>query len=225
MAFQAPRRAYAGSMVPLRTGGYRPNRVERKVNDIGVSTFAANLTGSITLLANPTLGSDFNNRIGRKVNLKSVYVRGYLFSDQGNTMTTSTPTTCQQCRMIIFADMQPNGAAPAFTDLLVSAHPASHLNMNNRDRFKVYCDKEFALDPIVYTTTATAAVATASRQIYNVKKYKKLNLEMIFNATNGGTIADITSGALYMAWIGSNAASAQSDATAQLSTRVRYVDA
>lgn len=217
-----PRTTYAGSMVPLRTGGYTPNRVERKVNDIATATYQVNTTGSFTLLANPSLGSDFNNRIGRKVLLKSLYIKGRVITEAAVALTESF-VPAQQGRLIVFVDMQPNGAAPAVTDLLVEATPSSQLNLNNRDRFKVITDKLFSFDPFVYNQTV-GFLASTNRQIYNLKKYKKLNLEVIFNATNGGTIADINSGALYMFWIGSRV-SGTSDINAILSTRVRYADA
>lgn len=222
---QAPRRSYSGSMVPLRTGGYHNNPVERKVNDIPVATYQVNTTGSITLLANPQLGSDFNNRIGRKIMLKSVYIRGYVVSEASANGPAVAFNNAQQCRFILFCDMQPNGAAPAVTDLLNTANPASHLNLNNRDRFKIYSDKEFVLDPYFLVTTATQASAAMTNQVKTFKKFKKLNLEVIYNSTNGGTIADINSGALYMLWIGSQAAGTNTDANAVLSTRVRYLDA
>lgn len=202
----------------------RPSFVERKVADLAVATYDANSTGVFTLLAVPVLGSDYNQRIGRKITLKSVYVRGYVGTQQAlQALASAAPASAQQARMIILLDNQPNGAVPVSTDLLVSANPTSQLNLNNRDRFKILCDKTFVFDPIIYTTTATQAVASASRQIYNIKKYKKLNIESIFNATNGGTIADINSGALYMFWIGT-AAAGNNDAYSQLSTRVRFVD-
>lgn len=223
--FLPPRVTYAGSMVPARTGGYRPNRTERKVNDLTTATYQANTTGSIVLLANPVLGSDFNQRIGRKIILKSVYIRGYISQEGADAASIGIFAGTQLARLIIFADMQPNGASPALTDLLVEATSCSQLNLNNRDRFKIYCDKQFVLDPYLVTTTVQQSLGCASNQGRPVKKYKKLNLEMIFNATNGGTIADINSGALYMCWVGNRAAGVGTDCQARVSTRVRYADA
>lgn len=216
-----PRRSYAGSMVPLRSGGYTPNTVERKVSDIDTGTVQVNTTGSISLLCCPTLGSDMTNRIGRKILMKSVYVRGFVRID-----TINVPGTILQqlCRMVLLVDMQPNGALPAVTDILKEASPVSQLNLNNRDRFKILCDKEWIFDHQNLVNTAGASYATAGRSVGIVKKYKKLNIETIFNGVNGGTIADITSGALLMLWIGSNVAGT-TDSNAVLSTRVRYNDA
>lgn len=196
---------------------------EKKVNDLSVATYQANTTGSITLLALPILGSDFNQRIGRKIFLRSLYVRGSV-KIENSGVASAIVTPSQQARMIILLDKQPNGAAPAITDILVSAHPASQLNLNNRDRFNIIKDKCYTFGPYTVSTTATQSFAAVGGGIiYNVKMYKKLKCDMIFNATNGGTIADINSGALYMVWIGDQASSS-SDINAILSTRVRFDD-
>lgn len=221
-AYIPPRRAYPGSLVPLASRGYRLNKSEKKVADIGTATYNVSTTGVFTLLAVPTLGSDMTNRIGRKIVYKSFYIRGYVLSQPS---ATNAVASCQasQTRMIIFADLQPNGAAPAVVDLLNTADPTSHLNLNNRDRFKIFCDKTYVFDPYMFSTTATQSYAQASNNIKQIKKFKKINLESIFNGTNGGTIGDITSGALYMFWIGSTA-NGTIDGNAILSTRVRYID-
>lgn len=210
-----------GGMAPPATRGYRPNNVERKVNDIDTATYQANTTGVFTILCLPVVGADFNQRVGRKITIKSVYIKGMIQNEQAVTPTAGANGP-QHLRMVIVYDMQPNGAVPATTDLLVSATPASQLNLNNRDRFKVLADKEFVMGPTVYSTTATQSVASFNQQAYFVKKYKKLNLEVVFS-TSGGTIADITSGALYMFWIGSRVSGA-GDGNFVGSTRVRYAD-
>lgn len=205
---------------PPATRGYRLNAVERKVNDIDTATYQVNTTGTFTLLALPTVGADFNQRVGRKIMLRTVYIKGRVQCENAGSLSP-TATTSQQCRMIIFADLQPNGAAPAVTDLLVSATPASQLNLNNRDRFKIYCDKEFYLDPFLIPAAGTSMYLNRSGQV--LKKFKKIQLETIFS-TSTGSISDITSGALYMFWIGSAPAGANTDANFIGSTRVRYTD-
>lgn len=196
---------------------------EKKVSDLGPAQLGMNTTGTFTLLAAPVPGSDFTNRIGRKTLIKSVYVRGIVsceLADQDGPTVGASPA--QLGRMIIFADMQPNGAAPAVTDLLTSASSISQLNLNNRDRFRIYCDKTFAINAYAYNTTASTSSASLSNS-FAVKKFKSLNLETIYNAGTAGTIADIQSGALYLLTIGNRAAGAD-DATASLSIRTRFVD-
>lgn len=211
---------------PLANRGFSsmsiPQNRERKFFDILTATYQANTTGSFTLLHIPQLGSDFNNRIGRKTHIRSIYIRGRILIEPANAVPATTAGN-QQARLIVFIDLQPNGAAPAVTDLLNEAVPSSHLNPNNRDRFKVIKDKTFVFEPFTFSTTATQSVAAWNRTIHDIKIYKKCNIETIFNATNGGTIGDINSGAVYMFWIGSTVAGAL-DANAILSARVRFDD-
>lgn len=198
---------------------------ELKVYDIGATTYQVNTTGSITPLFIPVLGTDYTNRIGRKTLMKWIYIRGRVQTEASATAAVNLAVPAQQIRFMLVQDMQPNAAAPVIGDILVTASPSSQLNLNNRDRFRILSDKEFVFDPYLYNTAATVAYSSASRQIYNFKKFKKLNLETIFNSTNGGTIADITSGALYMVWVGSQAAGTDTDANAFLTTRIRFNDA
>lgn len=218
----APIRAYSSSMVPMASRGYRPNSIEKKVVDQAVGTLTVDTTGGFTLVNLATLGSDMTNRIGRKINIKSLYVRGLIGSNLGFTPAAAFGTT-QQVRMIILFDCQPNGGAPAVLDLLNTASPASQLNLNNRDRFKIIHDKTWTFGPFVYST-ASNYIGIGGSQVAQIKKYKKLNLETVFNSTNGGTIADISSGALYVFFIGSKAASATLASSVILSTRVRFID-
>lgn len=213
-----PRRA------PLASRGYSFPIREKKTID-GTGTIQVNTTGSFTLLNGCIQGTDYTQRIGRKIQNNSVYIRGYVLTEAANfNPIVASNCGAQEVRMILFCDMQPNGAAPAVTDLLNTATPQSQLNLNNRDRFKIYCDKQWVFDPFVYVTTASQAVVSANRQIYPIKKYKKLGLETIFNSGNAGTIGDITSGALYMFWIGSLPSAVGGDANAVITTRVRFLD-
>jgi len=228
--YKRPRTAYskAPSTYTPRTMAFKPHpsAIEKKVNDLATTTYQVNTSGSITLLANPQLGSDFNNRIGRKVVLKSVYVRGQVKLDWAGAggLPATAGIAAQMARFILVCDMQPNGAAPAITDILVEATAESQLNLNNRDRFKILSDKTYVFDPVINVQTATQAQLCYNRTIYPVKKFKKIDQEMVFNGVNGGSIADVTSGALYMVWIGTTA-SGLGDSNAVVSTRVRYVDA
>lgn len=202
----------------------KPSKIEKKAFDIGVATYNANSTGSFTALAVPVLGSDFTNRIGRKICLKSMYLRGNVCLENAHDGDVNVATNSQMARMIIFVDLQPTPAtALVATDLLVSAHPASQLNLNNRDRFRIICDKQWCFDPYWTSNVASTAYAGFNSTMKPIKKFKKLNIETVFNGTNGGTIADINSGALYMFWIGETGAGAN-DVNAILSTRVRYTD-
>lgn len=221
------RRAAMGTMTATRgfAGNYGVTSNERKVQDIAVTTYQVNTTGDFVLIHIPQLGTDYTARIGRKTHVKSVYIRGFIATEPSLQVPAAPiSTVTQQARFILFVDSQPNGAEPAVTDLLNTATPASQLNLNNRDRFRIIKDKVYTFGPIKVIDTATQAYAwSTGMQSAGFKCYKKLNLETIFNGTNGGTIADITSGALYMFWIGS-AAAGTGDVNAIVSSRVRFID-
>jgi len=171
----------------------------------------------------PDLGSDFNDRIGRKTVLKSFYIRGRCQVGAAANPGADNTSASQLCRLIVFVDNQPNGAAPAVTDLLKEALPSSQLNANNRDRFRIIKDKEYCFDPFFNVSTATQSRYGQGRTTAPIKLYKKINVETIFNGTNGGSIGDINTGALYMFWIGNNAVGA-TDSEAIVSVRCRFDD-
>lgn len=206
---------------PLATRGWQfPNNGEKKVIDIAVGSIQVNTTASINLLNGTVQGTDYTQRIGRKIVLKSVYIRGYVRLEA--TAGAAGAGEPQLARMIIVVDNQPNGTVFAITDLLMSANVSSQLNLNNRDRFSILCDKEWVFDPWVGGLAPISGYC--GRAIHAVKKYKKINMETIFNAGNAGTIADMNSGALYMVWLGSQPVGVTNDVNAIVSTRVRFVD-
>lgn len=214
-------------LAPSSTRGFfpaGPGNHEKKFFDIATTGYQVNTTGSFTLLFIPVVGADYNARVGRKCQVKSIFIRGRIELENVQNLGLGTASYGQQHRCIIFIDAQPNGVAPAVTDLLNEALPSSQLNANNRDRFIVLKDKNYYFDPFLYSTTATQAIVMMGKTGFQLKYYKKTNSQVIFNSTNGGTIADITSGAIYMFWIGSAVAGANTDGTAVVSTRVRYDD-
>lgn len=217
--------SYVPRRAPLATRGFRYPVREKKFFDVD-QTYAFNTTGTVKLLAVPVLGTDYTNRVGRKIVLKSVYIRG-LATVEGAFNLPAPPMTslAQLGRLILLVDSQPNGSAPAILDILTAASAISHLNPNNRDRFRILWDKQYAFGPIKVDNTATQSYAWAQGQaVYPIKYYKKLNIETIFNAGVAGTIADINSGALYLVAIGTTAAGTNTDADAVVSCRVRFDD-
>jgi len=206
-----------GGLAPPRTGGFfgvatRRSRDERKVIDVDPATYGANTTGTVTLLNGVATGTDFTDRIGRKIIMKSLYIRGVCKPEDDNIANTLA-------RVLIVYDMQSNGAAPVVTDVLKSATSASQLNMNNRDRFKVLMDKQYAVGKVL--DTATQAFA-GSPTIHQLKKYKRLNLEVLFNGTTN-VIGSIATGSVYMITIGNQAAGLGAEFL--VSTRIRFIDA
>lgn len=216
------RRKAVGRAIKTR-GPVMTKSVELKVQDRTHQTYQINAGGSFTLLHVPTLGTDYTNRIGRKTLIRSIFIRGWVEPEIAATAPIITSAPAGLYRMIIFVDNQPNGATPTVADLLNSATPSAMLNLDNRDRFRIFKDKTYTHGPITSITAATVAQYGADNVTKNVKVYMKTSIETVFDSTNGGTIADINSGALYMFWIGETAASVN-DGNAFLSTRIRFTD-
>lgn len=233
-----PIRSYRPSQVPLASRGYRPNAQEKKVFDVWEFNSQCDRAGQITLLFNPTLGSDMNNRVGRKALIKSIYIRGFLCQEGMQELETAQRYPAQQARVILVWDCQPNGAAPALSDILATQYPGppvvnikpniAQLNINNRDRFRILSDKTFTFDPMTFEAAIVeegAQVFGAGKITQQYRKFKKVNLETIFGDTSGGTIADIKSGALYLVTCGSVPDSLDENVVEmEFTSRIRYSD-
>ena len=158
-----------------RSGLY--SMAEKKTIDVDVNTFEITTTPTITLLNGVATGSDFTDRVGRKVHLHSWSIRGFL-SPVDSLVDTSN------IRMMVVLDLQTNGAAPSITDILKSSSPSSQLNLNNRDRFRVLMDKMVVSGPLTAAFVGTPITSA-------IKKYRKISQEMIFTGTLS-TVASIS---------------------------------
>jgi len=122
------------------------------------------------LLNGIQIGTGGSNRVGREVFLEKLD-----FSISG------TPT-----RWMIVYDRQSNGATPA-TDALTQdvSDSISPQNFSNKERFDILWDSQYDRTP-------------EQAQIYNHKDFE-IGLCTYYNSGSAGTVADITSGALYLA--------------------------
>jgi len=211
--------------VPLSNRGYRPNAIEKKVYDVGPTSKACTTTGTVTALFLPTLGSDMQNRVGRKACIEKIFFRGFITLEAASDTLSGCTSESQAARIMLVWDTQPNGSIAAIGDILKDPGNAtqSQLNMDYRDRFKVIWEKNFTFDPLIIPGGAVNA-SLMNRTCYFFKKYRKVNLETIFNSTNGGTIADIASGALLLVTVGTVAAGADKNSNLFFSNRIRFSD-
>lgn len=217
-AAQLLRTRMAGTpRAPLRTGGFyglynRRGRTELKTID--TDTVLSNIAsaGALQLLNGVDQGTDYTQRIGRKIILKSLFFRVNFFP----SATTASPTGTI-CRLLIVYDCQTNSAAPAVTDILQAAEYDAPMNLNNRDRFKVIYDKYIMMCATAYTTGALTAGDPCPKML---SKYKKMSLEEIFSGT-ANTVGSIATGSIYAMLIASSNNTVQADSY----FRVRFEDA
>lgn len=177
---------------------------------------------------NPRQGNDVINRIGRKVKVIEWKIRGFINCIPVEGATTGTDPA--YIRLIFFLDHQTNGAVPVGTQVIesnqVQATPAAPAicawqNKNNFGRFKVLKDRSFALqNPSMGSTGATFDVNGLMIPFKYTFKFKK-PLDIIFNQTDGGTIADIVNTSLHC-MAGQNNVDLQ--ASINLKSRVVFLD-
>lgn len=202
---------------------------EKKVVD-AFTSLNFNTTGSFLLLNAPVAGANEYQRIGRKISMSSAQLRGYVRFAQAGT----TPSN-DFLRLILFYDRQPNGAAPAVADILLdvdntggtNTSAISSLNINNADRFKVLRDLYWSIPSASAATEQNGTTGGDKALDYKPASFRDFislkGMETHFNAGTAGTIADITSGSLYLLALGMRA-SADSQWQVAVNTRVRYLD-
>lgn len=204
---------------PYRTGGFYGASVrspmEKKVVDTAYANYDVNATGSVTLISGCATGTDFTDRIGRRTNITAIQVRGSM-----KLQTDAQSEIPQVGRVMIVEDMQCNGVIASITDILKTAETTSFNNLNNRERFRVHHDQVF--DFGIWSKTATQSYGMGNC-CHHFEIYKRVNIPVVYEGT-GATIGSISSGAIYLVFIGSTPAGTN-DLYSGCSTRIRFIDA
>jgi len=184
----------------FRTGGFGPRYPgELKTIDTSGEGLCVSSSDAITLINGVATGNDFTDRNGRKITMKSIFIRGWL---QGQDITNGSPLG-NLCRVMLVYDKQANGTVTTQDAILKTKEAQSQLQLNNRDRFVVLADKTVALGTITNVATQSVAGSPTCRAI---KIFKKVNLDVQFSGTDA-TISSIATGALYILCVGSQATS------------------
>lgn len=177
---------------------------EFKAVDV-LSTATCDTASAVALLNGIARGDEINERTGREVTMKSIQ---FTYTA---TVTTGTGTDQRQ-RVLLVYDRQTNGAALTAAQVLNAADTLSPRNLENRRRFKILYDR-------THTLNASGETGSAVTRRF----FRRLAHPVTFNSGDAGTVADITTGSLYLVVVGSNAAGVTAGAVAY-SSRIRYVD-
>jgi len=208
--------ARAASLVApslLRTGGYSfraQGGKELNFVETAIAT-SANSTGTVTLLNGIAGGTSASQRVGRRVQMKSLEFKGRVEAD--------STTTVNLTRYAVVLDKQSNGAAPSVTDIYDAVAPQSLRNISNKARFWVLWDS--GLIPVVGNNT-TAGQQTDKSQ-HGIEFYKRINIPVQYNSGVGGTVTDIQTNGLFFVAVGQQAAGT-ADSTISGQFRIRYDD-
>jgi len=186
----------------------RPIRRETGFVDIASGNHAMDTTGSITLINAVPQGASSSQRIGKRIQLKSLQVRG--------TVGSASATAFAAGVVLIVYDKRPTGSMPNITDILNTVNAYSFNNDNNSARFRVL--KRMRYQCIGNAGTPTTASNFAADMFLNLK-----GLPVTFKDAGTGAIGDIEEGALYVVTVGDQAAGT-SAANLHAGFRCRYVD-
>lgn len=158
---------------------------------VGSFTAKCDLLSGPTLLNGIATGATNITRNGNVVKWLSFYCKGVLYQVDNTTAATRSD-------LYLVYDRQPGAALPANTDMFIVAAANSLPVFDAKSRFEVLAHRSFVLDQI--DTTATQSYSGAHTAVC-VDFFKKLNVVTNFKGT-GNAIGDISTGALYMFYVG-----------------------
>lgn len=178
-------------------------KTELKAYDTATGNQTFSAAATFQILNAMQTGVDLFNRIGRKIYMKSVHIRGFIQPVAG-------PQAADLLRIIVLYDSQTNAGVPAGSDVLKDSTIAavtsglSEINLANRERFLILRDLQIHI-PAYAAVTTGAYGAPNPVDNFNINMFIPLRgLEAVFNANNASTAADLGSGALYVMLICQN---------------------
>lgn len=203
-ASRIPRSEWELAASAMRVPAYfSSSGAEIKAIDIPTQqAFRLPATNSCNLLNGVQTGAAFYNRVGSRIEMKNLHIRGQV--------VVAATATVSMLRLIVVYDRQPTGALPIVADVLQSrdqtgaatSSGSSEINLDNRDRFAIVRDMQLYAPPVTYT----AGVLTNGPQFpgnddqqWDINEFIKLRglITHYKSSSNPTTIADIATGALY----------------------------
>lgn len=165
------------------------------------TTHAMTTTGSIVILNRVTQGVGVTNRVGKRIALQSLQMRGSIVG--GASMTK-----CEAAFMIVYDRTPPwPPTTPAITEILTSIATYAFSNDDNTGRFRILKRNDYVL------------FAGTEKEVYSVNEY--LNLKALSTVFKGDLVYP-EYGALYAVFVGDQAGTAGADA--RLAFRLRFTD-
>lgn len=205
------RRRFGRKLAPKRTGGFysvRRNAIqaEKKFVDTNLGSTGIGSAGTFFLVNGISAGTAYNERIGRKIRIKSI---------QMNLGILSGVTNPARIRILVFIDRQANSQlltipANLIDNSVITQLSKAFLNLDNRSRFNVLYDKLVTIDSVMRTTM-------------DIKMYRKKVFDVVYSGV-GNTSGSIQTNALWVLFVG-DLATATNGPTVAGGFRVRYTDA
>lgn len=145
-------------------------------------------------LCQPIVGAALNNRVGRSINVHKVKLNAVI--GVAAIQAQASPSTSCKIRVLLVQDMQTNAAQMTGAQLLNDAGTASTTinsfqNPNFFGRFKVLKDKTMKVSDLNLAGDAASADQASQKLCFKMHHRFKKPVLVHFNATNGGTVADV----------------------------------
>jgi len=178
-------------------------------------------------------GTASYNRVGRKIFMKNLRLRGIAVYEYASRATTGN-LAAVPLRMVVVYDQQPSGAVPTFGDIFGTtlqdgtegSTMIAPVRYDNTQRFRVLCDH--LLEPVVEATpTVTGTTMLVTNQYVFDKFIPLRGLETVYSGQNVPcTIADISTGGLYVFFRANSSTANEIDwsIAATSFARLRYTD-
>lgn len=191
-------KAPSPAMVHAKASFQNETRRQCKYVDVHSYTLAVDAGGNTGGAINATVfGYNSYNRIGRKITMKSLAIRG-LF-----TLTDDTAGPVK-ARLVVVYDQNSKTTAPAWGDIFQSTDPTgvtssdidSGKNISNRNRFKILFDYTTQLGTI--NTNGANAYASGHPISILDTKIELCELQTTYNDFSGIGEDIFTSGTLYI---------------------------
>lgn len=148
----------------------------------------------------PVVGSAINQRIGRAIKVHKIKIRGIVTcAAQVDQTAGDAPAVL---RLILYQDMQTNASQAQGEQVMTGATTSSNVNMfqniDNFGRFRVLKDKIITMANPNFTWDGTNLETMGLARTFKMNINFKVPVEIRFNATNGGTIADIVDNSFHV---------------------------
>jgi len=150
-------------------------------------------------------GTASYNRVGRKISMRSLRLRGFAQLEVQGAVT-SGDYAGNVLRMVVVYDKQPSGAVPAFDTIFGHTDQAGTessifldaVKYDNMGRFQILKDVVIQMNPEAGNTTG--GTTDTIQQTYPFDEYVKLGgRETVFSGQSSPcTIADVSTGGLYV---------------------------
>jgi len=180
-------------------------REEVKNTYVNSASASCDTTGLAVSLFQASQGTGVSGRVGAKVTFKGMHVKLHVKAANADAWG----------HWVLLYDKESNAALPAMTDIWVAQDGMSERTHLYKQRFTTLKKGEFA----IVATGDTKGTPYQDFEFYVPLK----NKECRFNSANGGTIADIQSGSLILAF-NSNVAAGATAPSMYYASSVQWTD-